>query len=156
MALQYVDTANIGGNRLFRSLVISTERQVVFMDVTKAIKDAVHASGVQQGVCILYVPHTTAGLTINENADPDVIHDLARSLERIVPTAGGYAHREGNADAHIKASLMGCSANLIIKNSQLLLGAWQGIFFCEFDGPRERHLHMQIMQDASLLPSNSV
>ncbi|MHB1455442.1 MAG: secondary thiamine-phosphate synthase enzyme YjbQ, partial [Armatimonadota bacterium] len=92
----------------------------------------------------IFVPHTTAGITINENADPDVVRDLIETLNRIVPENGDYRHSEGNSDAHLKASMMGFSATIIVENGKLLLGTWQGIYFCEFDGPRTRHIFVKV------------
>jgi len=144
-----------GGARLFKSLQVNTRQREEFIEITRAVQAAVAGSGVARGVCVLYVPHTTAGLLINENADQDVIRDLAASLERLVPSRGDYAHREGNAHAHIKSSMLGCSAYLIIQDRRLLLGTWQGIFFCEFDGPRQRRLYLEILQDDSLESANN-
>ena len=108
------------------------------IDITGKVTDAVTKMGIRDGVCCIYVPHTTAGVTINENADPSVRTDIIASLERLVPAGAGYAHMEGNADSHIKTSLVGSSASVIVEGGELKLGTWQGIFFCEFDGPRKR------------------
>lgn len=132
---------------MMKVIPIKTNQQVEFIDVTKQVKETVRNANCKQGICFLYVPHTTAGLMINENADPDVICDLAQTLEKLVPIKGNYFHHEGNAHAHIKASLLGCSKIVFIEDGDLALGTWQGIFFCEFDGPRQRSLYLKIMQD---------
>jgi len=108
-------------------------------------KTAVNESGVKKGLCVVYVPHTTAGVTINENADPSVQRDILMALSEAVPDSLSYSHAEGNSPGHIKSSLMGCSAQVLIENSQLQMGTWQGIFFCEFDGPRNRKCFISIM-----------
>jgi len=126
---------------------VATRKQIEFIDVTPQVRELVRKSGCTDGVCLLYVPHTTAGLLINENADPDVVRDIAEALERLAPVTGNYFHREGNAHAHIKASILGCSQTIFIRNGDLALGTWQGIFFCEFDGPRKRSLYVKIMQE---------
>jgi secondary thiamine-phosphate synthase enzyme len=103
-------------------------------------------SGVKEGICTLFVPHTTAALTINENADPDVVRDLKAELEKIVPWEDGYHHYEGNSAAHLKSSMIGFSQQIIIEDGRLVLGTWQGIYFCEFDGPRNRKLKVKITE----------
>jgi secondary thiamine-phosphate synthase enzyme len=128
-------------------LSVQTERRTDLLDVTAAVARMVRDSGVLSGVCHLYVPHTTAGVTINENADPDVVLDIATALERIAPQSAEYRHGEGNADAHVKAALVGSSATIFVNDGQLELGRWQGIFFCEFDGPRLRTLRVKIVPD---------
>jgi secondary thiamine-phosphate synthase enzyme len=110
------------------------------IDITERVAAAIRETGIQNGVCRLFVPHTTAAVTINENADPDVQRDILAALDRIVPLADGYRHAEGNAAAHIKASLFGTSQTVFIENGQPVLGTWQSIFFCEFDGPRTRKI----------------
>jgi len=127
------------------TLSVSTKIRSEFVDITGEIEKLVEKSKVKEGICILFCPHTTAGLTINENADPDVQADIINSLSRYFPHNGGYAHTEGNADAHIKASLMGSSLNVIIKDGRLVLGTWQGIFLTEFDGPRQRKVHVGVI-----------
>lgn len=126
-------------------LDIKTEKRVQFIDITSEIQQMVNESGIDEGVVTVFVPHTTAGLTINENADPDVIRDMSVNLERVFPHVGDYLHMEGNSDAHIKASLMGSSESILIDNGKLLLGIWQGLYFCEFDGPRRRSIFVKIM-----------
>lgn len=109
------------------------------------IQEIVSASNVQTGHCIVYCPHTTAGITIQENADPDVVHDMLLWLERTIPyKQPGFRHAEGNSDSHLKASLIGSSATILIEDGELVLGTWQGIYFCEFDGPRTRTFHVQV------------
>lgn len=117
------------------------KRQLV--DITDQVQRVVAESGLQQGLCHLFVPHTTAGLTLNENWDPTVRRDILSALERIVPP-GPYSHQEGNSPAHIMASLVGCDATLFIENGRLLLGTWQGVFLAEFDGPRNRRLLIRV------------
>ncbi|HWQ62932.1 MAG TPA: secondary thiamine-phosphate synthase enzyme YjbQ [Methanospirillum sp.] len=119
---------------------VSTRSRTEFIDITNIISDELAKTGVQNGVCHVYMPHTTAGLTINENADPDVTRDILAGLTRLVPLKGDYRHAEGNSDAHIKASLMGFSQMIPVIDGHLALGTWQGIYFCEFDGPRNRHV----------------
>ena len=116
-----------------------------FYDITSMIKDAVAVSGVKDGICVVYTPHTTAAITINENADPDVVRDMILGLNKISPDRSEYRHMEGNSPAHIKSSIIGCSETLIINNGNLLLGTWQGVYFCEFDGPRTRKFYVKIM-----------
>jgi len=120
---------------------------VEFQEITRKVRDIVVTSGVQSGVCYLFVPHTTAGVTVNEHADPSVAEDIMAQLETMAPQNGNYRHMEGNAPAHIKASLMGSSKSLLIEDGKIVLGTWQGIFFCEFDGPRNRTLLIKIMPD---------
>lgn len=128
-------------------LDIRTSGHTQMLDITDKVRSAVSSSGVQEGICMLFVPHTTAAVTINENADPDVVTDFTGELDKIVPWEDGYRHMEGNSAAHLKASLMGFSEQIIIERGRLLLGTWQGIYFCEFDGPRHRKLLVKIMED---------
>ena len=116
-----------------------------FINITSEVQNAVDKSGIKDGVCYVFVPHTTAGVTINEAADPDVVADIQQELNKIAPAGSHYRHTEGNADAHIKASVIGSSLTVFIENSKLKLGTWQGIFFCEFDGPRNRKVWVKIM-----------
>lgn len=116
-----------------------------FINITNEIQNIVSKSGVKAGVCYIFVPHTTAGITINEAADPDVVEDIQQELNKIAPAGGHYRHTEGNSDAHIKASMMGSSQTVFIENGKLKLGTWQGIFFCEFDGPRSRKVLVKIV-----------
>ena len=116
-----------------------------FVNITQEVQNVVNKSGIKDGVCHIFVPHTTAGITINEAADPDVVEDIQRQLDKIAPADGNYRHAEGNSDAHIKASITGSSQAVFIENGRLRLGTWQGIFFCEFDGPRNRKVWVKIM-----------
>ncbi len=120
------------------SFDVRTSSRLEMVDITRHVRDAVASHAAGDGWCTVYVPHTTAGVTINEGADPDVASDILDALERIVPSGGSYRHREGNAAAHVKASLVGSSARVPIEGGRLALGTWQAIFFCEFDGPRSR------------------
>jgi secondary thiamine-phosphate synthase enzyme len=128
-------------------ITVRTERRTQLLDVTAAVAKMVQDSSVQSGICYVYVPHTTAGVIINENADPDVAADMEAALARLVPKDAGYSHAEGNSDSHIKTALVGTSATIFISGGQLELGRWQGIFFCEFDGPRTRRLRVKIVPD---------
>lgn len=114
--------------------------------IDRYIEEAVAESGVEEGICIVWVPHTTAGVTVNENADPDVVRDILYETEKVVPFADGYHHGEGNSAAHIKSSLFGPSLTLVISRGALLLGRWQSVYFCEFDGPRTRTLYLKILE----------
>jgi secondary thiamine-phosphate synthase enzyme len=128
-------------------LPVRTSGRVQLLDITDAISRAVAGSGVKSGICHIYVPHTTAGVIVNENADPTVARDIAATLDRLVPRDGDYRHLEGNADAHIKSALVGVSETVFIEGGRLALGRWQGIFFCEFDGSRERRIRLKIVPD---------
>jgi len=114
------------------------------IDVTGQVQTVVSKSGIKDGICYLYVPHTTGAITINEGADPNVVVDILTTLDRLIPWRNNYRHMEGNAAAHIKTSLMGSSERIFIDNGKLVLGTWQRIFFCEFDGPRTRKLHVKV------------
>ena len=129
---------------MFSRFQVSSRERCQFIDITSSVRQAVRAAGVSEGLCTVFVPHTTAGVTINENADPSVVRDMLMELEKIVPFRDGYAHREGNSAAHIKASLVGSSISVIIDNNKLVLGTWQGIYLCDFDGPRTRKVHIQL------------
>jgi secondary thiamine-phosphate synthase enzyme len=126
------------------TIQVKTRNRNEMKDVTSAVQDEVARTGVQNGVCAVYVPHTTAGVTINEGADPAVCEDILSKLQELVPPHAGYRHMEGNADSHIKASLMGSSVSVIVENGRLVLGMWQKIFFCEFDGPRTRRAYVTL------------
>lgn len=119
---------------------VRTSTRTQFLDITSEVEDAVREMGVADGMCCVFIPHTTAGITINENADPSVVRDMIAVLEKIAPRDAGYSHAEGNADSHVKAGLMGSSVQVIIRNGRLQLGTWQGIYLCEFDGPRTRRV----------------
>lgn len=127
------------------TIKVKTEAREEMVDITAEVQREVKKAGVQNGVCVVYVPHTTAGVTINEHADPAVARDLLEILDRLVPKSGAYRHTEGNADAHLKASLIGSSAMVLVESGKLALGTWQGIFFCEFDGPRNRNVYVQLL-----------
>ncbi|HQG89418.1 MAG TPA: secondary thiamine-phosphate synthase enzyme YjbQ [Flexilinea sp.] len=114
------------------------------IDITSRVREAVTASGIREGLCTIFIPHTTAAVTINENADPDVVRDFLYELDKIVPWQDGYRHAEGNSAAHLKSSLIGVSEQVFIENGRLMLGTWQGIYFCEFDGPRTRRVLVRI------------
>jgi secondary thiamine-phosphate synthase enzyme len=129
---------------MFNNLEIRTPSHSALVDITSQVDQAVGESGIQEGVCYIFVPHTTAGLTINENADPTVRSDILDTLEKIVPWRDDYRHSEGNAAAHIKASLMGFSLHVFISRGRLDLGTWQGIYLAEFDGPRTRKVWVQV------------
>ena len=128
-----------------KELNVITNKREVMVNITREIQQEIEASAVTSGFVICYVPHTTAGITINENADPDVTRDILYKLGTEIPQTDGYHHGEGNSDAHIKASLMGSSVQILIENSRLVLGRWQGIYFCEFDGPRTRSLLVKVV-----------
>jgi len=126
------------------SISVKTDSRTEMVDITSAVQKELAKAGMRDGVCVVYVPHTTAGITINEGADPDVCADILAKLNELVPAHRGYRHTEGNADSHIKASLMGSSVAVIVESGRLVLGTWQKIFFCEFDGPRSRKVYIRI------------
>jgi secondary thiamine-phosphate synthase enzyme len=132
-------------NQGHTQLTVSTRAHTEMVDITGQVQAAVAQSGVPQGLCVIFVPHTTAGITINENADPDVPADILMELDRRIPLSDGYRHNEGNSAAHIKAALVGFSQTVFIKDGRLALGTWQGLFFCEFDGPRRRSVWIRII-----------
>jgi len=125
-------------------LAISTHSRTELVDITSQVERVVGESGVEEGVCYLYVPHTTAAITINEDADPSVRRDILDTLNRLIPFEAGYSHLEGNAAAHVKSAMVGASRVVFIKNGRLALGRWQGIYFCEFDGPRQRRIWIEV------------
>lgn len=125
---------------------VKSVQQCAMIDITREVQNKIKESGVKSGICVIFIPHTTAGITINENADPDVIRDFLMETGKIVPISDGYHHREGNSAAHIKASMMGFSQTVIIEDGRMLLGTWQGIYFMEFDGPRIRKVHVKIIE----------
>jgi secondary thiamine-phosphate synthase enzyme len=131
---------------MVQTLQVRSSKQTEFIDITRLVQEIVQKAGAEDGLCILLVPHTTAAVTINENADPSVPRDILMELNKIVPFEDRYQHTEGNSPAHIKSSLIGCSQTLFIESGKLLLGTWQGIFFCEFDGPRNRQVHIKIIR----------
>ncbi len=126
------------------TITVKTGRQTEMIDITSQVGAAVKKAGVRSGMCTVFIPHTTAGVTINENADPAVMRDILMEVNKVIPFKDGYAHMEGNSAAHIKSSLFGCSEHIIIENGGLQLGTWQSVFFCEFDGPRTRKAWIQV------------
>jgi len=127
-------------------LTVKTRSRTEMVDISADVGRVVARSGVREGFCMLYVPHTTAGVTINESADPSVRADILMVLNQMVPWKADYRHAEGNSPAHVKATLVGASQTVAIENGALVLGTWQGVFFCEFDGPRERKVHLRILE----------
>lgn len=130
---------------MLKEITIQTITQTQILDVTTQVQKVVRESGIAEGLCCVFVPHTTAGITINENADPSVKQDIVMELNKVIPFNDNYSHLEGNSAAHIKASIIGSSVNVPVKNNNLLLGTWQGICFCEFDGPRTRKFYVKII-----------
>jgi len=128
-----------------QELTVRTASHTHFVNIDDLVSRAVAASGVDEGVCHVFVPHTTAGITINENADPDVLRDMEAILERMAPWRGNYAHGEGNSAAHVKASLMGFNQTVLVRGGRLALGTWQSLYLCEFDGPRTRKVWVQVL-----------
>ncbi len=132
---------------MIKRFLVETSSRNQMVDITSQVEDIVTGSGVRSGLCLIQVLHTTAGLTINENADPDVRVDIIEQLTRIVPFSKDYHHNEGNSDAHVKASLVGFSESLFVDDSSLVLGTWQGVYLCEFDGPRRRYVVIKVVSD---------
>ncbi len=132
---------------MIHRVIVRTKSKVHFQDVTPLVQKVVQSTGIKDGVCHIFIPHTTAGITLNEHADPSVVDDIAVRLEPLAPENIRYKHAEGNSPAHVKASVMGSSATVFIENGQLLLGTWQGIFLCEFDGPRDRTVMIKAVPD---------
>lgn len=130
---------------MLREMTLTTERNN-WTDVTARVRDTLRESGVKNGLCVVYCPHTTAGITINENADPDVVRDLIFALEKTYPDRAEFRHSEGNSASHLKASMIGSSVTILVREGRLLLGTWQGIYFCEFDGPRTRRFYVEILE----------
>jgi len=130
---------------MLKEITIKTNTQTQILFITAQVQKVVRESGIAEGLCCVFVPHTTAGVTINENADPSVKQDIVMELNKVIPFDDNYSHSEGNSAAHIKASIIGSSVNIPLKNNNLLLGTWQGICFCEFDGPRQRHFYVKVM-----------
>ncbi len=135
---------------MFQSFEVKTSGGVELIDITASVQEAVQRTGLREGICHIFIPHTTAAVTINENADPAVVEDLLKALDELVPKNGRYRHVEGNSAAHIKSTLVGCSKNVLIASGKLVLGTWQSIFFCEFDGPRSRKVHVQVTREGGL------
>lgn len=132
---------------MIKILEVITQKRTHFVDITDQVQEILDETKIKDGICYLYVPHTTAGIFINENADPDVKWDVEQTLEKLVPWNDNYKHIEGNAAAHIKSILVGTNTFVPIENGKLLLGTWQGIFFAEFDGPRTRKIYVKIIKD---------
>ena len=131
---------------MVETIAIKTSSGEEFKDITSLVAEKVTSAGVSEGIVTVFVPHTTAAVTINENADPSVVKDIISSLDRVLPVAGNYSHLEGNSHAHIKSSIIGSSRQIIVEGGKLKLGTWQGIYFCEFDGPRRREIWIKIME----------
>jgi secondary thiamine-phosphate synthase enzyme len=131
---------------MIETFPVETSAKTDFIDITRSVEEAVRKSGLKDGICWVYVPHTTAAVTINENADPSVLKDILSGLNKIVPFQDRYLHLEGNSPAHIKASLIGSSVSVFVESGKLVLGIWQGIFFCEFDGPRSRQIFVKVLK----------
>ena len=129
-----------------QEFTLRTERQGYY-NITSAVRDTIRKSGVTSGICVAYCPHTTAAITINENADPDVTHDLVIGFDEAFPDRRDFRHGEGNSDAHLKCSTVGASETILIEEGRPLLGTWQGVYFCEFDGPRTRRYYIKVMAD---------
>jgi secondary thiamine-phosphate synthase enzyme len=132
---------------MLKTFNVKTRSRTEFIDITSQVQSVLDNSGVINGICQVYIPHTTAAVTINEGADPSVQRDITSSLSMLIPHNGNYHHGEGNSDAHIKTSLVGSSEMLIIEQGRLMLGTWQSVFFCEFDGPRSRKAFVKIIKD---------
>lgn len=147
---QMATEAHRSGDSFTSALSIKTSRRTQLRDVTAEIQAAVRASGCAEGACHLYVPHTTAGVLINEGYDPAVARDIEAALDTLVPHAGNYAHAEGNSDSHIKAALVGTTQTVWIEGGRLALGRWQAVFFAEFDGPRTRELRIRIVPQGAV------
>lgn len=128
-----------------RTLTVSSHKQVEMIDITDDVIKAILQDDIVEGLAVIYTPHTTAAITINENADPDVSRDIIMGINKLVPLHDAYRHLEGNSAAHIKSSLFGASETLVINQGKPVLGTWQGIYFCEFDGPRQRRIHIQTL-----------
>jgi secondary thiamine-phosphate synthase enzyme len=128
------------------TLTVKSKSRTQLIDITSEVQKAVRSSGISEGLCMLYVPHTTAAITINESADPSVASDIMMVLNEVIPWKAGYRHLEGNSPAHIKSTLVGASEVIAIEGGSLALGTWQGIFFCEFDGPRTRGVHVRLLK----------
>ncbi|MGB7062384.1 MAG: secondary thiamine-phosphate synthase enzyme YjbQ [Candidatus Zixiibacteriota bacterium] len=131
---------------MIKELQVRTSDRVDLVDITHLVQKAVSETKINSGLCTVYVPHTTAGVTINENADPSVRSDIIAEINKIIPFDDNYAHLEGNAAAHIKSTLTGCSETLLVEGGSLVLGTWQGIYFCEFDGPRNRTVMVKLIE----------
>jgi secondary thiamine-phosphate synthase enzyme len=134
---------------MIKHFSVSTRSRTEMMNIDNLVRQTIQESGVETGICHVFIPHTTAGVTINENADPNVVRDILMELNKVIPFQDNYSHLEGNAAAHIKSSLVGCSQTIPVEGGQLVLGTWQSIFFCEFDGPRQRKVLIQVVGQTS-------
>ena len=132
---------------MIRQLRVKTNARTELVDITQGVQRLVNESGIRSGVCYVYVPHTTAAVTINENSDPNVGRDILKELNKIIPFDDDYGHSEGNSAAHIKSTLVGMSKSVLVDEGRLALGTWQAVFFCEFDGPRDRRVMVKVMKD---------
>ena len=142
----YTGKITVAEDKMVRNINIKTRARNEFVDITEEVEKVLEETGVKDGICYIYVPHTTAGITINEGADPSVVKDIQAMLSKLVPHNLNYSHMEGNSDAHIKSTFVGVSTKVIIENGKPLLGTWQSIFFCEFDGPRSRKVYVKVME----------
>jgi secondary thiamine-phosphate synthase enzyme len=131
---------------MIKDIILATHSRNELVNIDRQIKKVVSDSGIQEGICIIWIPHTTAAVTINENADPTVVKDILYEMGKIIPQKDNYNHFEGNSDAHIKSSFFGSSLSLIVSGGNLVLGTWQSIYFCEFDGPRNRRILVKVME----------
>lgn len=129
-----------------KTLTVKTDKHTQMKDITPQIRQAIRESGAEEGICTIFVPHTTAAVTINENADPDVVRDFTMEINKIVPWEDGYRHIEGNSAAHLKSSLIGFSETILVEGGEPVLGTWQGIYFVEFDGPRTRRVYVRVSE----------
>lgn len=132
---------------MVREITVKTKDRMDLVDITSEVQKVVNDSGVREGICYLYVPHTTAGITINEGADPSVARDINNTLKKLVPPGAGYSHMEGNADSHVKTTIVGPNTFIFVEGGRLRLGTWQAVFFCEFDGPRTRKVLVKVVPD---------
>jgi secondary thiamine-phosphate synthase enzyme len=133
---------------MFKVIDIRSTKRIEFIDVTDRIDSIVHDSKIKDGLCVILIPHTTAGITINENADPDVPFDIINKINKLIPENENFQHLEGNSDAHIKSSIFGATLNLMIDVGRIILGTWQNVYFCEFDGPRNRKIYVKIIKSS--------
>ena len=132
---------------MIRQLRIKTNSKTELVDITQGVQRLVTESGIRTGLCYVYVPHTTSGVTINENTDPNVGRDILKELNKVIPFDDNYGHTEGNSAAHIKSTIVGVSKAVMVEEGRLALGTWQSIFYCEFDGPRDRRVYVKVMKD---------
>jgi secondary thiamine-phosphate synthase enzyme len=140
-------TTNSGEMLMIRQLRVQTKSRTELVDITQGVQRLVAESGIRSGVCYVYVPHTTSGITVNENTDPNVGRDILKELNKVIPFDDQYSHNEGNSAAHIKSTLVGISKAVMVEEGRLALGTWQAIFYCEFDGPRDRRVFVKVMKD---------